>query len=56
MKIILKEVQEEELKEYANIVLTLCKEHFELREKIGYSDYNNEKENYNCYNICRFAN
>ena len=51
MKIELKEVQECELMEYANIVLTLCKEHFELREKIGYSDYNNEKENYNFYNI-----
>ena len=33
--IILKSVTEEKLFEYANIVMKLCKEHFELRNKIG---------------------
>lgn len=49
--IILKSVTEEKLFEYANIVMKLCKEHFELRNKIGYEDYEHETENYNVYNI-----
>ena len=49
--IILKSVTEENLFEYANIVMKLCKEHFELRNKIGYGDYEHETENYNVYNI-----
>lgn len=49
--IILKEVKEENLLEYANMVLELCREHFELRKKIGYEDYEKEIENYNIYNI-----
>lgn len=44
-------VKEENLFEYANIVLKLCKEHFKLREKIGYEDYEQEKQNFNVYNI-----
>ena len=49
--VILKTVTEDKLFEYANIVLKLCKEHFELRNKIGYEDYEHEMENYNIYNI-----
>lgn len=44
-------VKEENLFEYANIVLKLCKEHFKLREKIGYEDYEQEKQNFNVHNI-----
>lgn len=44
-------VTEKSLLEYANMVLKLCNEHFELREKIGYEDYEQEKENFNVYNI-----
>jgi len=51
MEVELKEVQENELMEYAQMVLVLCKQHFELRTQVGYADYNNEAENYNCYNI-----
>ena len=40
-------VKEENLFEYANIVLKLCKEHFKLREKIGYEDYEQERQNFN---------
>lgn len=51
MKIDLKEVTNENLMEYAEIVLELCKEHFELRNNIGYEDYEQEVENYNIFNI-----
>ena len=44
-------VTEKSLLQYANIVLKLCKEHFKLREKIGYEDYGQEKKNFNVYNI-----
>lgn len=44
-------VTEKNLLEYANIVLKLCKEHFKLRKKIGYEDYEQEEENFNVYNI-----
>lgn len=44
-------VTEKNLLEYANIVLKLCKEHFKLREKIGYEDYKQEEKNFNVYNI-----
>ena len=50
-KVILKTVTEENLLDYAHIVLKLCKEHFELRKKQGYKDCNNEAKNYNIYNI-----
>lgn len=49
--IVLKLVTEENLSDYVNIVMKLCKEHFELRNKIGYEDYEHEMENYNVYNI-----
>lgn len=39
------------------MVLKLCKEHFELRKKIGYEDYECEMENFNLYNmIGKFKN
>lgn len=51
MEINLKEVEEKEVIKYADIVLNLCKEHFAMRKKIGYKDYDNEINNYNHYNI-----